>query len=76
MDSFYADAVSSAPSNVAILEDAREDHAEEAPQWGHQSAEQNNSTEQELSCNSHSVASVRLDTLPSVKTQLLPNNPS
>lgn len=55
MDSLYADAVNSVPSNVAILEDAKEDHAREAPQWGHQSAEQNNNTEQELSCNSPSV---------------------
>lgn len=55
MHSLYADAVSSIPSNVPIPEDAREDHAQEAPQWGHQSAEQNNNTEQELSCNSPSV---------------------
>lgn len=55
MDSLYADAVSSVPSNVAILEDAREDHAQEGPQWGHQSAEQNSNIEQELSCNSPSV---------------------
>lgn len=55
MDSLYTDAVSSVPSNVAILEDTREDHAEEVPQWEHQNAEQKNNTEQELSCNSPSV---------------------
>lgn len=55
VDSLYAHAISSLSSNVPIPEDVREDHAQEAPQWGHESAEQNNNTEQVLSCNSLSV---------------------
>lgn len=61
--------------NVAIPEDARKDCAQEAPQWGHQNAEQNNNTEQELSCNSPSVQHLSDWTLPLVKTELSHNDP-